>query len=119
MPSPKRLTGDNFELKALVYLQSLGYHLLEQNYLTPYGEIDLIMRDNKTGETVFVEVKAVQTSLFGQAVEKITPAKLAKIKKSALVYQNKLGHFISMRFDAVCFENASGFSTLKHFQAIV
>lgn len=118
MFSAKRQTGNDFEDKALEYLEREGYRLVERNYQTPYGEIDLIMTDAKTGEFVFVEVKAVQTELYGQAVDKINGKKLQKIRKSALVYQNTVGKFISMRFDAVCFEKARGFETLKHYKAV-
>jgi putative endonuclease len=118
MFSAKRLTGNIFEDKALEYLKNNGYKLVERNYQTPYGEIDLIMTDSKTGEFVFVEVKAVQTSFYGGAADKINRKKLQKIHKSALIYQNTVGKFISMRFDAICFEKARGFETLKHYKSI-
>ncbi len=118
MFSAKRQTGNNFEDKALEYLENIGYKLIERNYQTPYGEIDLIMSDNKTGEFVFVEVKAVQTDFYGAAVDKIDRKKLQKIHKSALVYQNTVGKFLTMRFDAVCFEKTRGFETIKHYKAV-
>ncbi len=118
MFSAKRQIGNTFEDKALKYLEDLGYELIERNYLTPYGEIDLIMSDHKTGEYVFVEVKSSQTSVFGSAVDKINHKKMEKIHKSALVYQNTVGKFITMRFDAVCFDKARGFETIEHYKAI-
>ena len=78
MFSAKRQIGNTFEDKALKYLEDQGYELIERNYLTPYGEIDLIMADHKTGEYVFVEVKSSQTSVFGSAVDKINRKKNGK-----------------------------------------
>lgn len=118
MFSAKRQIGNTFEDRALKYLEGEGYELIERNYVTPFGEIDLIMSDHKTGEYVFVEVKATQTSIFGSAVDKIDRKKMEKIHKSALVYQNTLGKFITMRFDAVCFDKARGFETTKHYKSI-
>ncbi len=118
MYSAKRQLGNNYEDKALEYLEKLDYRLIERNYITPYGEIDLIMADPKTGEYVFVEVKSSQTDIFGVSAERITKQKLQKIRKSALVYQNTLGKFISMRIDAICFDKARGFETLQHYQSI-
>jgi len=40
------------------YLEHKGYAVLARNIRTPYGEIDLLVRQEAT--LVFVEVKAVQ-----------------------------------------------------------
>ncbi len=118
MYSAKRQLGNNYEDKALEYLEGLNYRLIERNYQTPYGEIDLIMTDPTTNEYVFVEVKSSQSNVFGISADRITKQKLEKIRKSALVYQNTLGKFISMRIDAVCFDKTRGFETLQHYRSI-
>ena len=43
-----RRLGDRGEALALEYLEERGYTLVERNHRTSYGEIDLIMRDEKT-----------------------------------------------------------------------
>ena len=47
------------------YLQAKGYRILQRNYRTPMGEIDLVAKDGKT--LVFVEVKARRSYRFGPA----------------------------------------------------
>jgi putative endonuclease len=47
--------GDRGEEIALRYLLRKGYSLVERNYRTRYGELDLILRHENT--LVFVEVK--------------------------------------------------------------
>ena len=55
MPSQKRKLGDLGEGIAVDYLLKQGCQILERNYQKPWGEIDIIARDNKA--IIFVEVK--------------------------------------------------------------
>lgn len=48
-------TGKEAEDLACQYLREQGLRLLERNFNSRYGEIDLVMRDRDT--TVFVEVR--------------------------------------------------------------
>lgn len=50
--------GGRGENAAAVYLQKKGYKLVERNYRTKYGEIDIIAKDSE-GVLVFVEVKTL------------------------------------------------------------
>ena len=53
-PNRRRL-GNRGETLALKYLMKKGYALLDRNYGTRHGEVDLILRDGKI--LVFAEVK--------------------------------------------------------------
>lgn len=66
------------------HLKKHGYKILEQNYRTQLGEIDIIARDKKT--LVFVEVKARRSDLFGSPKWAITPKKQRQMSKVALYY---------------------------------
>ncbi len=66
------------------YLQRHGLKLIEHNYRTRGGEIDLIMRDGKTW--VFVEVRYRKTTTFGSAVESVTRAKQQRILRTVEYY---------------------------------
>ena len=57
---------------ALRYLTRRGYRLVERNYRTRRGKIDLILRKGAT--LVFVEVKLRRGTLFGDPLEAITQA---------------------------------------------
>jgi putative endonuclease len=66
------------------YLQSQGYAILERNYRTDIGEIDIIARHGK--DLVFVEVKSRTPSEAFAPSESVTQAKRAKLVKLAQIY---------------------------------
>lgn len=52
--------GSFGEDKAIAYLQDNHYQIIQRNFQRKQGEIDIIAKDQKTKELVFVEVKARQ-----------------------------------------------------------
>ena len=48
--------GDLGELVARSFLEDSGYELVDVNWKTPFGEVDIIARNDE--ETLFVEVKS-------------------------------------------------------------
>ena len=80
----KRLSGSWGEERALSFLLSRGYRLLERNYRSRYGELDLIMRDDRF--LVFAEVKARKRKSFARAREAVTPAKRERLVKTARLW---------------------------------
>ncbi len=103
--SDKRATGDKHESQACDYLQGQGLVLVDSNYHSRHGEIDLIMRDNNT--LVFIEVRYRKSSQYGGAALSITPAKQRKIALTALQYLQKHKQTESpCRFDAVAISDS-------------
>jgi putative endonuclease len=85
---------------ATEFLQKQGYRLVEKNYHTPRGEIDLIMWNGDV--LVFVEVRSVSTLDHGHPLETITRPKQLRIVSAASLYTTKLSEpWPEMRFDAV------------------
>jgi putative endonuclease len=76
--------GAQSESLAARLLKQRGYTILETNYRTPLGEIDIIARDRDT--IVFVEVKARRSLGFGGPKWAVTPKKQRKISMVALYY---------------------------------
>ena len=73
--------GENF---AADLLTNSGFRIIERNYRTKAGEIDIIaIRD---GVLHFVEVKTRNGDLYGYPSESVTPAKQARIRKAAEQY---------------------------------
>lgn len=66
------------------YLAQQGYRIVERNYRTPAGELDIIAQDGEA--LVFVEVKTRRTSTFGPPQAAVTPAKAAHIIAAAQHY---------------------------------
>ena len=88
------------EEKAVQYLKDKGYKILERNYKTKLGELDVVARDAKT--ICFVEVKTRSSQEKGDSLESITPGKQHKLCRLAISYlklNNLLGQ--SARFDVV------------------
>lgn len=79
-----RKIGQIYEDRARAYLEALGFRILEQNYNTKYGEIDLITIEGDT--LVFIEVKYRTSDTHGRAYTFVTPQKIAKIKRTAWHY---------------------------------
>ena len=93
--------GTAAESLACDYLQRQGLALLERNYRAPYGELDLIMRDQN--QTVFVEVRYRRNQHFGSGADSIRPAKQDKLLKTALYYLQQHPKLAKrpVRFDVV------------------
>ncbi|MCK5810203.1 MAG: YraN family protein [Cocleimonas sp.] len=100
-----KIKGIDTEQLACDYLQSKGLQLLQRNFFSRYGEIDLIMRDKKT--TVFIEVRYRKNRHYGGAAASVTPAKQQRIIKTALSYQQQNIMPDGMRFDVVAVEGTA------------
>lgn len=76
--------GRSGEDLAAEYLVAHGYTIMEKNYRTPYGEIDLI---SQTGNAiVFVEVKTRASKSLGPPEISITPRKQEHMRSAADYY---------------------------------
>ncbi|MFH1631900.1 MAG: YraN family protein [bacterium] len=77
MIDDRRKFGDKAEDLAAKMLEEKGFKILERQFKTNIGEVDLIARDGN--EIVFVEVKARHGVDYGYPEESVTTAKLKKI----------------------------------------
>ncbi|BBO89198.1 YraN family protein [Desulfosarcina ovata] len=104
--------GKKSERLAAEYLKLNGYRILETNYRTRQGEIDIIAREK--GTIVFVEVKARSSRSFGNPKGAVTPAKQRKISMAALEYLKQSGQTgASARFDVVAIDTAAGTTDIE------
>jgi putative endonuclease len=99
------LSGEN---QAVEFLKNNGYKVLERNFKTKLGEIDIIAKDK--GCICFVEVKTRTSQDKGLPEESITKTKQHKLSQLALAYlKNKKLLEKSARFDVVSiFPDSSG-----------
>lgn len=82
------------------YLEKKGYIILAENYRTPFGELDLVARDQET--IVFVEVRTRSTRSYGTPLESITHTKQERLIRLAL--QFCAHHYLyskNLRFDVI------------------
>ena len=96
-------TGQSGELLAARHLERAGLTIVERNFRTRYGEIDLVARDGDC--LVFVEVRVRRTPGFGGAAESITVAKQDRLRRAAALYLARLQDEPACRFDAVLIES--------------
>ena len=100
----RRKTGTGYEELAAAWLEQRGYEILERNFRTKMGEIDLIARHR--GYLVFIEVKYRKDRKSGAPEEAVDWRKQRRIMEAAGVYLCRHGYSPdwSMRFDVVAIE---------------
>jgi len=79
-----RATGQLGEKLAQDFLKGRGYNIVEANYRSPDGEIDIVASKNDV--LVFVEVRTKSSRAFGPPEESITPRKKQKLVQVAQHY---------------------------------
>lgn len=80
----KRALGTEKEFQAVKYLVDKGYTIVERNFRTRMGEIDIIAMQDEY--LVFVEVKYRSTSRYGNASEAVGIRKQQTIRNVACFY---------------------------------
>lgn len=81
---PTRSLGNKAEDYACQLLVQNSYKIIERNFHSRFGEVDIIATKDNT--LFFVEVKARWNNKFGLPEEAVTPTKLWKIQKTAEYY---------------------------------
>ena len=107
MVNERQRFGRTSEQMAADFLKREGYRILERNYRTRVGEIDLIAKQK--GVLVFVEVKARRSGSYGHPKRAVHPTKQRRISMAALIYLKKNGGTAQRaRFDVVSIQDSAG-----------
>ena len=104
---PRRTLGSHGEELAAAHLERAGYRILDRNFRTQYGELDLIAYDER--HLIFCEVK---TRRAGGSCGPATPfdairsAKRRQLRKMSVEWFDKRRHLLprhppETRFDAI------------------
>ena len=93
-------TGEELAVR---HLERLGWRILERNWRCPAGELDIVaLQPGPEPVVVFCEVKCRRGLAFGQPLEGITAAKLAKLRELALHWlRAQPAPVAHIRFDGV------------------
>ena len=97
--TPRKAAGDLAEERAASFLASRGMRIVERNFRTRFGEIDLIASDGPT--LVFVEVRMRSADRFGGSLESIDSRKRSRLVAAANGYLRRIGREPPCRFDVV------------------
>lgn len=94
--------GEDF---ACAYLAQQGLQLINRNYHSRYGEIDLIMQQQQI--LVFVEVRYRRSASHGSSAESVNFRKQQKIILTAQAYLQSLAEIPVCRFDVLAITGAA------------
>ena len=116
-PEARRAQGDAAEERACRHLERAGFTIVERNYRTRGGEIDIVAR--KGDVLVFVEVRSLESPDFGTPEESVTPAKRRRIVGAARQYLSKVppSSWREARFDVIAVEGSGDAAVLRHYPA--
>ncbi|MBL0707713.1 MAG: YraN family protein [Sulfurimonas sp.] len=92
-----RAKGDIAEDKACAFLYDKGFMIVERNFYSRFGEIDIIASREKVLH--FIEVKSGLD--YESAIQNITPSKLRKFIKTLHIYMAKNSLDVHFSVDAV------------------
>jgi putative endonuclease len=88
------------EESACAFLRKKGYKIIDRNYRTTVGEIDIIARNREV--LLFVEVRTRSSSDFAQPWESIGYRKQKHLRLAAKAYvQEKAIYDAEFRFDVI------------------
>jgi putative endonuclease len=104
MPDLRRARGASGEQAAAEMLAALGYEIVERNFRTRYGELDIVALDH--GSLVFCEVRSrVGRDAIAWALQSIGPGKRMQLRKMAREWFRlstaEVRSTRAVRFDAV------------------
>lgn len=118
MKTFNKQTGGIGEAIAVNFLKKKGYDIVETNFHSRTGEIDIIARDKDV--LVFVEVKMRTSDQFGLPQEAITNYKLVHMKRTALSYLKLHGllDMVDIRFDCVAILGTKQDHKIDHIEGI-
>jgi len=116
-PEARRAQGDAAEERACRHLGRSGFTIVERNYRTKGGEIDIVARNGDV--LVFVEVRSREVPGFGTPEESVTPAKRRRIVAAARQFLSKVppSSWGEARFDVIAIEGSGEAAVLRHYPA--
>lgn len=103
-----RTVGKRGEALAREYLKKKGYNIIDHNFRCRYGEIDLVLRKDKSFR--FVEVKFRRTFEYGLPQDSVVRNKQRKIRNTALLWLRRrhLSTDCEMHFDVLAITEKAG-----------
>lgn len=100
--TPREL-GSLGEAYAARWLESRGWRVLERNWRSRYGELDIVALSPER-RLVFVEVKTRRTTRQGTPQEAVTASKRANLRRAGVQWLMEPAHRIAhtgVRFDVL------------------
>ena len=117
MPEARKARGDAAEERACRHLEGAGFTIVERNFRTPGGEIDIVARMGDV--LVFVEVRSREDAALEPPEASVTPAKRRRIAAAARRYLSNVppSSWREARFDVIAIEGVGTAASLRHYPA--
>ena len=119
MSTQKKILGRWGEDLAVQFLERKGYTILDRNYFTPFGELDIIAAVQDS--LVFVEVKTRSSNKFAFPEQSVTHRKQQRMLKAAEQYYDR--HPASpetWQFDVIAVTRKLGAPPeMEHFENVI
>lgn len=114
----KKKIGVTGEKIAQDYLKTKGYNIINTNFYTKKGEIDIIATIQK--EMVFIEVKTRTNNKYGTPAMAVNSTKIKHMKSAAKIFLmlNKFKNY-SLRFDVIEIVIKNGKTYINHIKQII
>ncbi len=117
-PSSRQAVGRRGERAAARHLRRQGYRILERNFTTRRGEVDIVAF--RQGVLAFVEVRSQTEPVLIDPVVTVTRAKQLRVIKAAQAYCARHGlprEQVSLRFDVISVRFGEGRrAELRHIE---
>lgn len=99
---PRHHLGRHGEQLAADHLERLGFELVARNHRTRFGELDLVVADDRT--LVFAEVKTRRAGRAASPWDHLDEHKQQQVRRMAAAFLTEVAdrpHGLELRFDAV------------------
>ncbi len=107
--------GEKGEEIAKKYLIKKGYRIIERNYQTKFGEIDIIAKRKE--KFYFIEVKTRTNRSYGRPIDAMTPYKIKHLIRSVQVYiAKKQLEGTEVSIDVIEVEKVNGQWIINHIE---
>ena len=108
-------TGTAGEICAASYLKRKGCKIIDRNYQTRYGEIDLIA--TSCDFIIFAEIKTRSQNPMIGGVYSVNKSKIDKIRAAANLYLLENPCLLQPRFDYIGVEHINGeYTVFEHIE---
>jgi len=116
MGKESKALGNSGEDKAVAYLSSIGYNIIERNFHSSQGEIDIVAQDKEF--IVFIEVKYYSFRSYGSPLGAVRRSKKDSMIHAAQTYLMKKNiKDINCRFDVIAiYREISGELRIDHIK---
>ncbi len=116
--SNSKQIGKIGEQLACKYLEKLGYKIIQRNFYSRQGEIDIIAKQDKM--IIFIEVKTRTNEQFGKPAEAVNRIKKKHIYQTAKYYlYNTKQEKKNIRFDVIEVYIKNGKIKFNHIKQIM